>query len=103
MQSDNFNISTYFKRINYTGPAGADTATLHALMRHQLFSVPFENLSVRAGEPIPLEEEALFEKIVVRRRGGFCYELNGPFPLRIWTYRRAKLSRWRQTISPIRC
>ena len=33
MHSDNFNISTYFNRINYTGPAGADTATLHALMR----------------------------------------------------------------------
>ena len=44
MHSDNFDISSYFKRINYTGPAAADTSTLHALMRHQLFSVPFENL-----------------------------------------------------------
>lgn len=35
MHSDNFNISTYFKRINYTGPAGADTVTLHALMRRR--------------------------------------------------------------------
>ncbi len=54
MHSDNFNISTYFNRINYTGPAGADTATLHALMRHQLFSVPFENLDVQAGKIVSL-------------------------------------------------
>jgi len=41
--------------------------------------VPFENLSIHAGEQIVLEDEALFRKIVSRRRGGFCYELNGLF------------------------
>src|SRR4051812_13200917 len=42
-------------------------------------SVPFENLSIHAGEPIVLEDEALFAKIVGRARGGFCYEDNGLF------------------------
>jgi N-hydroxyarylamine O-acetyltransferase len=41
--------------------------------------VPFENLSIHLGEPIVLKEEALLDKIVTRRRGGFCYELNGTF------------------------
>jgi N-hydroxyarylamine O-acetyltransferase len=41
--------------------------------------VPFENLSIHSNEPIVLEADALFEKIVRRRRGGFCYELNGLF------------------------
>jgi len=41
--------------------------------------VPFENLSIHFGESIVLEPEALFAKIVERRRGGFCYELNGLF------------------------
>ncbi len=49
-----------------------------------LLSVPFENLSIHWRgihwrEPIILGDEALFEKIVRRRRGGFCYELNGLF------------------------
>jgi N-hydroxyarylamine O-acetyltransferase len=44
-----------------------------------LLSVPFENLSIHAGEPIVLDDDALFEKIVTKRRGGFCYELNGLF------------------------
>lgn len=47
-------------------------------LRH-LRAVPFENLSVHLGEDIVLEERRLVEKIVVERRGGFCYELNGAF------------------------
>jgi N-hydroxyarylamine O-acetyltransferase len=41
--------------------------------------VPFENLDIHLGRPIVLEDDALFDKIVERRRGGFCYELNGLF------------------------
>lgn len=41
--------------------------------------MPFENLSIHLGEPIALDAEALLDKIVRRRRGGFCYELNGAF------------------------
>src|SRR5690349_2377671 len=47
-------------------------------IRH-LESVPFENLSIHLDEPIRLDEDALLDKIVRRRRGGFCYELNGVF------------------------
>jgi N-hydroxyarylamine O-acetyltransferase len=43
--------------------------------------VPFENLSIHLGEPISLAEGDLIAKIVTRRRGGFCYELNGAFAL----------------------
>ena len=31
------------------------------------------------GNPITLTEQALWNKIIVSRRGGFCYELNGLF------------------------
>jgi N-hydroxyarylamine O-acetyltransferase len=41
--------------------------------------VPFENLDIGLGRPIALNEGALYAKIVERRRGGFCYELNGLF------------------------
>jgi N-hydroxyarylamine O-acetyltransferase len=44
-----------------------------------MFSVPFENLDIHLGHPILLGEEVFFKKIVDRRRGGFCYELNGLF------------------------
>jgi N-hydroxyarylamine O-acetyltransferase len=81
MHSDNFDISTYFKRINYTGPAAADTATLHALMRHQLFSVPFENLDVQAGKIVSLAPDDIADKVLTKGRGGYCYEVNGLFAM----------------------
>ena len=73
------NTDAYLKRINYTGPLEPSPETLRALQVAHLRTVPFENLSIHAGEPIVLEENALFTKIVERRRGGFCYEANGLF------------------------
>lgn len=73
------NVEAYLKRINYSGPLTRTPETLRALQLAHLTAVPFENLSIHAGEPIVLEEEALFKKIVDDRRGGFCYECNGAF------------------------
>lgn len=72
-------VNAYLKRINYKGLLTLSAETLRALQVAHLLSVPFENLSIHAGEPIVLEDEALFKKIVERRRGGFCYEANGLF------------------------
>ena len=72
-------IEAYLKRINYHGSTTPAAGTLRALHVAHLLTVPFENLSIHAGEPIVLEDEALFAKIVERRRGGFCYEANGLF------------------------
>jgi N-hydroxyarylamine O-acetyltransferase len=72
-------IKAYLQRINYTGPLDPSAETLHGLQVAHLRTVPFENLSIHSGELIVLDDHALFEKIVGRRRGGFCYELNGLF------------------------
>jgi N-hydroxyarylamine O-acetyltransferase len=71
--------SAYLERIGYRGPLTATAATLRDLQVAHLMAVPFENLSIHAGEPIVLDDEWLFEKVIGRRRGGFCYELNGLF------------------------
>lgn len=72
-------VFAYLERINFRGSVEPTVETLNALQKAHLLSVPFENLSIHAGEPIVLNEEALFDKIVWRRRGGFCYEVNGLF------------------------
>jgi N-hydroxyarylamine O-acetyltransferase len=69
----------YLKRINYAGSLAPTADTLRQLHVKHLLAVPFEDLSIHWGEPIVLSDEALFDKIVRRRRGGFCYELNGLF------------------------
>ena len=69
----------YLNRINYRGSLAPSAETLRQLQVAHLLAVPFENLSIHSGQPIVLNDEALFNKIVTRRRGGFCYELNGLF------------------------
>lgn len=81
MHSDNFDLSTYFRRISYSGRAAADTATLHAIMRHQLFSIPFENLDVQAGKVVSMVPSDIAGKLLHQKRGGYCYELNGLFAM----------------------
>jgi N-hydroxyarylamine O-acetyltransferase len=75
----NMDVELYLRRIAYTGPRQPSSATLCQLHRQHLFTVPFENLDIPLGTPISLELEKIYQKIVTRRRGGFCYELNGLF------------------------
>lgn len=79
------NIHGYLQRIHYRGSLEPTLETLRALHEAHLLAVPFENLSIHLGQPVVLQEEKLYEKIVQRRRGGFCYELNGLFS---WLLRR---------------
>lgn len=81
MQANNFSLTDYLHRIDYTGTPKADIETVARMMRRQLFSVPFENLDVQAGKIVSLVPEDIVEKIVGRKRGGYCYEVNGLFAM----------------------
>ncbi len=70
---------SYLERLNYDGPLEPSAETLRRLQHSHLLAVPFENLSIHSNQPIVLTDETLFEKVVTRKRGGFCYELNGLF------------------------
>lgn len=72
-------VDAYLDRIDYHGPRAPTLETLSELHQAHLLAVPFENLDIISGTPIVLEERHLFDKLVRRRRGGFCYELNGLF------------------------
>ncbi|KAJ7313042.1 hypothetical protein JRQ81_004306 [Phrynocephalus forsythii] len=72
-------LGLYLLRIGYQGPLEPSLEALRLLHRRHLLSVPFESLSIHCGEPIVLDLSLLYNKIVRRRRGGFCFELNGLF------------------------
>ncbi|HXW44127.1 MAG TPA: arylamine N-acetyltransferase [Streptosporangiaceae bacterium] len=78
---DRETATAYLQRMQVTADVAADAAGLAALQHAHQLTVPFENLSIHLGEPISLAEGDLVDKIVRRRRGGFCYELNGLFAL----------------------
>ncbi|SEI82228.1 arylamine N-acetyltransferase family protein [Nitrosomonas eutropha] len=72
-------LSQYFERIGYQGAVENTLEVLHALTRAHTQTIPFENLDVFLKKPIHLETEALFNKLVLAKRGGYCFEQNGLF------------------------
>lgn len=72
-------LDAYLHRIGHHEPVRADLATLTALHRAHLFAIPFENLDIGWGRSITIDVERHYDKLVVRRRGGFCYEQNHLF------------------------
>ena len=76
--ADAVDVSAYFGRIGYRGPAEPTVETVHALVAAHNQSIPFENLDPLLGIPVAdLSAAALTDKLVHRRRGGYCYEHNG--------------------------
>ena len=76
------NMTAYLARLGLppeTARRNPDLDLLQTLMSAHLQSIPFENLDVLLGQPIELEPPAIFDKLVTRRRGGYCFEHNGLF------------------------
>ncbi|MCJ8318398.1 MAG: arylamine N-acetyltransferase [Colwellia sp.] len=73
---NNRQVAQYLKRINFQHSLNDKKSTLVALHQAHMLSVPFENIDIHLGNKIRLSLPLLFEKIVMKNRGGFCYELN---------------------------
>lgn len=73
------NTASYLQRINYAGSLDPTLALLSQLQEAHVLHIPFENLDIHFGIPIELDINRLYHKVIVNRRGGFCYELNGLF------------------------
>src|SRR5712672_3146723 len=70
-------LDSYFARIGYTGPRNPTLEVLNSIAEAHIQSIPFENLDVLLRRSISLEPAAIFQKLVLDRRGGYCFEQNG--------------------------
>ena len=72
-------LNAYLTRIDYDGPLAPNLATLRALHRAHLLAIPYENLDIHFGQSLTLDVAQIHDKIVTRRWGGWCFEMNGLF------------------------
>lgn len=72
-------LAAYLARIGHGRTVRPDLETLRSLHRAHLETIPFEALDVQLGLVPSLEPAAIFDKLVMQRRGGWCYEMNGLF------------------------
>ncbi|MGO1431376.1 MAG: arylamine N-acetyltransferase family protein [Halomonas sp.] len=69
-------LEAYLARIDYHGSITPNIETLRALQRAHLNVIAFENLNIITGREIRLDLASLQDKLVYRRRGGYCHEQN---------------------------
>ena len=87
----------YLERIGFTGKAQPDLATLQSLHLLHPCAITFENLDSWCGITPSLDEEAVFNKLVMQQRGGYCFEHNQLFLRVLQTIRLFQLNqplRW---------
>src|ERR1700742_3480247 len=70
-------MNGYLRRINYdNGLVYKNLTTLKELYRHHVLAIPFETLDIHNQIPILLQMDSLYQKVILDKRGGYCYELN---------------------------
>lgn len=74
-----FDVSSYLDRIGLAEAPEATPQGLSVLVRAHRLAIPFENFDILLGRGISLKPEVIFDKLVTRRRGGYCFEQNGLF------------------------
>lgn len=70
-------LAAYFERIGYSGENDGTSKTLSAIQKAHLEHIPYENIDLLNGVPLSMDEDYLFDKMVTRKRGGYCFEQNG--------------------------
>lgn len=69
----------YLQRLGVSANDGPSFDLLQRLQRAHVETIPYENLDVLAGHSVSLDPTDLFEKMIIGRRGGYCFELNTLF------------------------
>jgi N-hydroxyarylamine O-acetyltransferase len=74
-----FDLPAYLARIGLRDIPAPDAEGLAIVQRAHRLTIPFENLDIPLGRAISLDPEVVFDKLVTRRRGGYCFEQNQLF------------------------
>jgi N-hydroxyarylamine O-acetyltransferase len=72
-------LDHYFTRIKYAQSPAVNLETLRDLHLLHLHHIPYENIDVFCHQAVKLDPETLIQKMLLRQRGGYCFEQNGLF------------------------
>jgi N-hydroxyarylamine O-acetyltransferase len=76
MPESAFGLDAYLDRIGLGGTPDATLETLRTVVGAHSSAIPYENIDVLLGRPPKLDLESLQDKMVRRKRGGYCFEQN---------------------------
>lgn len=71
---EDVDLEDYLDRIGHPEVSGPSAAVLRSLHEAHVQSIPFENIDVVLGRHPGIELATIHDKLVRRRRGGYCFE-----------------------------
>ena len=77
--ANEFRLADYLTRIGFRGKVQPDLATLVAIHAAHVDAIPFEGIDPLLSRPVKLDLASVQEKLLDRRRGGYCFEQNALF------------------------
>ncbi len=72
-------LAAYLRRLRLDRAPAPDADGLARLQAAHRQTIAFENLDIRLGRPVRIDSAPVFDKLVTRRRGGYCFEQNRLF------------------------
>ena len=76
MSDDTAQLTAYLARIGLDKRPATDAAGLAEIQFAHRRTITFENLDIMLGRAVDIGPDAVFDKLVTRRRGGYCFEQN---------------------------
>ena len=73
------NTEDYLKRIKCEKLTEVSLENLRKLHSNHLLNISFENFSLALNEYVKIDLEPIYDKVINKKRGGFCFELNQLF------------------------
>ncbi|MFS8974706.1 arylamine N-acetyltransferase [Cupriavidus necator] len=69
-------LDAWLARLGIAAPPSPTLEALDTVLAANLASIPFENVDPLLRRPVRIELDAVFDKLITQRRGGYCFELN---------------------------
>lgn len=82
-------LSGYLQRVGYSGPVEPTLACLTGIHRQHALRVPYEALDIMFGRPMDRDVARIYDRVVNRRRGAWCYEAHELF---VWALKEIGFS-----------
>jgi N-hydroxyarylamine O-acetyltransferase len=79
MTLSSIELTQYCERIGFSGVLRPTLETLQTLHRLHPLALTFENLDSWQGHAPDISPDTVFNKLVLQKRGGYCFEQNGLF------------------------
>ena len=79
LDATRLDVGGFLDRLGFREPEAPSVRALHALHRAFVERVPYETIEIQLERPTTLDRLEAADRIVRRKRGGYCFHMNGAF------------------------